>query len=252
MEAFKIFSRSELARVLFVMAVSASVVAGAAYWGLRLLSAKTMVLAGIAEAPPEIALFAQWVAGLRSAFLTMFLPAVVVIFLLLGLILWGMSRRHFRRRVLPLLERRVKAPSAKPKAAETIQEPVEPDKRLFLYLISVLQREARLLDFFSEDLSAYEDAQIGAAVRSIHDSGRRTLEKYLAPEAVIAEAEGQEVTVDKDFDPNRMKLSGNVTGSPPFRGTVRHRGWKARKIELPSFSGRQDPGLIAPAEIEVR
>ena len=42
------------------------------------------------------------------------------------------------------------------------------DKRLFVHLFSVLQREGRLLDFLQEDLSAFDDAQIGAAVRSVH------------------------------------------------------------------------------------
>jgi hypothetical protein len=68
---------------------------------------------------------------------------------------------------------------------------------------------------------------------------------------VLEQQEGQQIVVEKDFDPNALKLIGNVTGQPPFQGTVRHRGWRARKIELPTLSGRQDPAIIAPAEVEV-
>src|SRR5258708_33455175 len=37
-----------------------------------------------------------------------------------------------------------------------------------LRLLSVLQREGRLVDFLLEDIQAYPDAQVGSAVRYIH------------------------------------------------------------------------------------
>ena len=37
-----------------------------------------------------------------------------------------------------------------------------------LRLLSILQRDGRLIDFLDEDISAYADDQIGAAVRNIH------------------------------------------------------------------------------------
>jgi hypothetical protein len=122
---------------------------------------------------------------------------------------------------------------------------------MFLNLISVLQREGRLIDFFAENLDAYEDAQIGAAVREIHTTCRRVVEKRLSLEPVIQSMEGDEVTVEAGFDPGSIKLVGNVSGEPPFTGVLRHRGWRAGRMEMPTFSGDQEPGVIAPAEVEI-
>ncbi len=126
------------------------------------------------------------------------------------------------------------------------------DQRLFLNLISVLQREGRLIDFFAEDLDSFEDAQIGAAVREIHASCRRVVEKRLGLKPVIQSMEGETVTVDPGFDPGTIKLVGNVSGDPPFTGLLRHRGWQAGRMEMPTFSGDQDPGVISPAEVEIQ
>jgi len=109
------------------------------------------------------------------------------------------------------------------------------DRRLFLHLLSALQKDGRLVDFFSEDLSLYEDSQIGVAVRNIHESCKKVLDKYLEPVAVIDKAEGDEITIPENFDPGAIKLTGNVTGEPPFRGILRHKGWQAKKIDMPTL-----------------
>ena len=124
-------------------------------------------------------------------------------------------------------------------------------RRYYLHLLSVLQREGRLLDFLTENLSPYEDAQIGAAVRSIHENCKKCLEKNLSLQFVIEKNEGEPLTVPTDFDSSAIKLTGNVTGDPPFSGTLRHRGWKAGKLELPVLTGSGDPRIIAPAEVEI-
>ena len=97
----------------------------------------------------------------------------------------------------------------------------------------------------------YEDAQIGAAVRSIQDNCKNSLKKYLNPKAVIDQDEGDSITVPTDFDPNAIKLTGNVTGEPPFHGTLRHKGWRASRLELPTLSPVKDPSILAPAEVEI-
>ncbi len=107
------------------------------------------------------------------------------------------------------------------------------------------------MDFFFEDLNLYEDSQIGAAVRSIHESCKKVVDRAVSPENVIGEKEGDEITIQHDFDPSAIKLTGNVTGDPPFEGIVRHRGWKAKRLEMPTLSSSQEPGIIAPAEIEI-
>ena len=50
---------------------------------------------------------------------------------------------------------------------EKVPEP-PPSPLPAVQILAALQREGRLIDFLEEDLSAYEDAQIGAAVRNIH------------------------------------------------------------------------------------
>jgi hypothetical protein len=48
-----------------------------------------------------------------------------------------------------------------------------------------------------------------------------------------------------------VKFVGNVPAKPPSGGTLRHKGWRAAKIDLPVLGGKQDTSIIAPAEIEI-
>ena len=133
---------------------------------------------------------------------------------------------------------------------EVIKEVNKPTPGDSLRLLAVLQRDGRLLDFLGEDIAEYEDAQIGAAVRDIHRDCKKTLEKYVDLAPVLGEAEGGNVTVPAGFNPGHIRLTGNVKGQPPFRGTVAHKGWKAKDVRVPPA----DPGadlIIAPAEVEL-
>ncbi len=128
-----------------------------------------------------------------------------------------------------------------------------------LTLLSVLQREARLVDFLQESISGYDDAQIGAAARDVHRDCAAALERIFALRPVDARAEGAEVEVPAGFDASRIRLSGNVTGSPPFRGKLRHAGWEATRCQVPEWSGPEDAArlekpacwIVAPSEVEV-
>jgi hypothetical protein len=117
-------------------------------------------------------------------------------------------------------------------------------------VLAVLQRDGRLVDFLMEELGGYPDAQVGAAVRDVHAGCRQALAKYATLTPVLDDEEGSTVTVDRGADPARIRLVGNVAGSPPFRGVLRHRGWEATRLELPPLpsTGRT---IIAPAEVEV-
>jgi len=169
-----------------------------------------------------------------------------------GLILWGGLRRiavnSFKKSAKPVPKKHVPVSAASAAEREAQQYT---QQRLFLHLLSVLQREGRLVDFFSEDLNLYEDAQIGGAVRAIHENCKKAVNKSLALEAVIDRSEGEEIRVEPGFDPDAIKLTGNVTGDPPFTGILRHKGWRTRKLELPALSGVQDARIIAPAEVEI-
>ena len=128
--------------------------------------------------------------------------------------------------------------------------PAPPPTDAALRLLGALQEEGRLVDFLQEDLSAYPDDQLGAAVRGIHDGCRKALRERVTVEPVLRGAEGDPVTVDAGFDPAAVRLTGNVSGAPPFRGVLRHAGWRATAVALPERAGR-DPRVLAPAEVEI-
>jgi hypothetical protein len=126
--------------------------------------------------------------------------------------------------------------------------PTGPDLRI----LAVLQRDGRLVDFLLEDLDAYPDSQIGAAVRDIHRDCRKVLRNYLTLEPVIGSPEGGPVTVPTDFDPAEVRLTGNVSGSPPFQGVLKHPGWRVKSIHLPVLPvAKKETTILAPAEVEI-
>jgi hypothetical protein len=121
-----------------------------------------------------------------------------------------------------------------------------------LTLLSVLQREARLIDFLKEEIGGYDDAQIGAAVRDVHRDAGATLERLFALRPLMDQAEGAEIVLTGTPDTNRVRLVGNVGGQTPGRGRLQHAGWQATKQEIPQYTGQPTAALvIAPAEVEV-
>ena len=107
---------------------------------------------------------------------------------------------------------------------------------------------ASLTDQDMEDIAAYSDDQVGAAVRSLHDTCRDALTRYVKLAPVIDGVEGT-FTKIAGLPEGAVKLVGNVppSGKAPG-GLLRHKGWKADKVELPSSA----PGaVLAPAEIEI-
>ena len=118
-------------------------------------------------------------------------------------------------------------------------------------MLGLLQRDGRLVDFLEEDVSSYPDGQLGAAVRSIHTSCRQVLARYIKLEPILSSEEDQPVTVPVGFDLAAIKLVGNVTGEPPIRGLLRHRGWRVTEVTLPSLPQGSGRAIVAPAEVEV-
>jgi hypothetical protein len=120
-----------------------------------------------------------------------------------------------------------------------------------LLLLGGLQREGRLLDFLQQEIAAFSDEQVGAAARVVHGGCHKILQQYFEFEPAAKEAEGAQVNLPKGFDPQRWRLTGNVAGQPPFRGTLRHHGWVARQVRMPAPPESLDPRIVAPAEVEL-
>jgi len=122
-----------------------------------------------------------------------------------------------------------------------------------LQILSILQRDSRLIDFLMEDVSSFSDDQVGAAVRTLHSDCAKSLERLVNLVPVIDGVEGtfQRLDASNAPDPNRVKLIGNVPASGKVPGgTLRHRGWMASSVNLPPI-GKQDVTVIAPAELEI-
>jgi hypothetical protein len=120
-----------------------------------------------------------------------------------------------------------------------------------LQLLSLLQREGRFVDFVQEDMSSFSDAEIGGAARVVHDGCKKALAEHFPLEPVRSEDEGASVTLEKGFDAARVRLTGNVSGDPPYRGALAHRGWRVTEVKLPKMAEGHDPKIVAPAEVEL-
>ena len=143
----------------------------------------------------------------------------------------------FATRVRPMLE-----------VAET--GPAKPSG-VPLRFLAVLQRDGRLIDFLMEDVSGATDEQIGHGVRDIHAKCKQALAKAADLTPVLPQAEGDSVEVPVGFDPSAVRLVGNVTGQPPFRGTLKHAGWRVTALRLAEPPAGQDEFVLQPAEVEL-
>jgi hypothetical protein len=171
---------------------------------------------------------------------------------------WARLRLAFRLIFDPALagqiERDLKpGAAAKPVPAKVPERPVEPARvhASGLFMLSALQREGRLIDFLQQDIASYSDEDVGAAARVVHTGCGKILKQYLALEPAVALDEGARMTVPPGFDAQRIRLTGNVAGHPPFKVTVKHHGWVAREVRFPALAENLDARVIAPAEVEL-
>ncbi len=248
MSFIKAFSRRSLIFMLILGLVALAAAAALFHFGFQRIALETAALAGTQASAVELA---GRIVELQHIYFIYMAAIVGGVIVFCGLVAWivlrGMAGRLYVR--MPAA-----APAKKKKPADSAAETQAVkirQQRLFLHLLTVLQRQGRLIDFLSEDLDLYEDEQIGAAVRGIHENCQKVISKSLALEPVINGNEGEQVTVDQGFDPGAVKLTGNVTGEPPFKGILRHKGWRTKKLELPVLSEAQDAAIIAPAEVEI-
>lgn len=143
----------------------------------------------------------------------------------------------------------------KPDSASLMKKEKSPSKPIrsdAITLLEALQREARFVDLCHESLESYSDEQIGAASRNVIRDTGKVLERFFNLRPVSQIAENNTIEVPAGFDPGQFRLTGNVSGKPPYRGQVVHAGWQATRCELPQWTGGHESSLvIAPAEIEV-
>ena len=115
-------------------------------------------------------------------------------------------------------------------------------------ILSILQRDSRIIDFLMEDVSSYSDEQVGSAVRDVQEQARKAMLRYLQLQPVIDGVEGTYIKTNP-ADAPAIKLIGKVPASGKAPGGVlRHKGWKADKVDLPPI-GPTD--VLAPAELEI-
>jgi hypothetical protein len=169
----------------------------------------------------------------------------------------GSNMQLARLRLTPDDARRLETDSA---VAEQVQKvlhppppppgPVKPSGAP-VRVLTLLQRSGRFVDFILEDFRQAGDNQIAAAIRDLHPKWQDTVKKHLVLEPVLPHAEGAEVEVKAGFDPSAIQLTGNVTGNPPFKGTLRHPGWRVKEIHIPDLPKGQDDLVLMPAEVEI-
>lgn len=119
-----------------------------------------------------------------------------------------------------------------------------------LGLLAIFQREGRLVDFLEQDIDTFPDVEIGAAARVVHGGCRRALRAHFDLARVRPEAEGTTVTV-LGAEVREVKLTGNVQGSAPYTGVLRHAGWRALRTRMPELAAGHDASVVCQAEVEL-
>jgi hypothetical protein len=127
----------------------------------------------------------------------------------------------------------------------------EPEVGSALSLLALLQREGRRVDFLEQQISDFDDADVGSAARVVHEGCRRALHASSSVEPVRDEEEESPIEIPGGYDVSAVKLTGEVSGKPPFRGVLKHRGWRVRGLSLPSAMEGHDATIVAAAEVEL-
>ncbi len=144
-----------------------------------------------------------------------------------------------------------KAEAAKPAPVPVAANQAEAEVVSFL---AALQQKGRLVDFLMDDVTAYSDAQVGAAARVVHAGCKSVLGEHFTIRHVRDEPEGSQVSVPAGYPADEYRLVGKIAGDPPFSGRLVHAGWKTETVKLPRVLKTGDDRLpaIAPAEVELK
>ncbi len=189
--------------------------------------------------------------------------ALILIFVLLAMII-GMARRAKKsaadQAVLSAVpvEPEVKIVEKIVEVEKIVQAPVpepvvlkEATPDAALQLLSILQKDARFIDFIKEDVSSYSDADIGVAARVVHEGCNKAITEYFTLKTVRSEQEGSKVTLAKGFNASEVRLTGNIVGKAPFSGSLIHKGWEVTDVRLPKLTQGHNAKIVAAAEVEL-
>ena len=193
--------------------------------------------------------------------------ALLLIIVLLAMVI-GMARRSKRLRNEKAIEPEIKTVEVEKiieiekiveiEVEKIIQAPIpepvilkESTPDAALQLLSLLQKEARFIDFIKEDVSNYSDSDIGIAARVVHEGCNKAINQYFTLDTVRTDTEGSNVTLSKGFNASEVRLTGNVVGEAPFTGILVHKGWKVTDIRLPKLTAGYNAKIIATAEVEL-
>jgi hypothetical protein len=190
-----------------------------------------------------IALIALTLVPAASAFHSYFTAAALAVAgLLLVAILVDQKKAEPRRAI-------AEAARPAPVPAATNQADAE-----VVSFLATLQERGRLVDFLMDDITGYNDAQVGAAARVVHEGCKAALQEHFAIRTVRDENEGSSVSVPAGYAADEYRLVGKISGQAPFSGTLVHRGWKTERVKLPRVLRADGDRLptIAPAEVELK
>jgi hypothetical protein len=114
-----------------------------------------------------------------------------------------------------------------------------------LLLLGLLQADGRLVDFLQQDVASFDDADIGAAARVVHEGCKKALAGRVEVAAIFSEKEGAKVDAAA-ADLGSVKLIGAGAKS----GVLKHKGWRATTVKLPTPTKDFDARVLARAEID--
>ena len=172
--------------------------------------------------------------------------AIAVVALVLAVLVALLSFSGIRRQAAVAPSEPVAAKPPTPAANQAEAEIVA--------FVGLLQDKGRLVDFLMEDVNSYDDTQVGAAARVVHQGCRAVLNEHFKISPVSDAEEGSQITLPADYAADEYRLTGKIRGNPPFKGTLLHKGWKADSVKLPRIVNTNENRLpsIAPAQVEVK
>ncbi len=229
-----------LRMLIFCIIVIGTLVAAFTLAALRFFQEISRALVPLSAQAQDVQ---AYLAQVRGPLVPWIAGAGVLATLVLWLLLHFTARGAVKR-VVVAPPQKAAVPKEKSKERDGGQEAVQ--------MLSILQRQGRFIDFVQEDLTVYTDEEVGAAVRSVHQGCKEAISKHMELQSIMKEEEGAQVTIQPGFDARAIRLTGTVSGSPPFKGTLQHHGWRVVRVELPRRAGDQEPDwVLNPAEVEV-